>query len=217
VDCCSVADALNYASLEILQTTYSSSNLNNGYFTWWPGTEPDPGYYAGRMFVCGNANIHLWQYIRTLSISSSAGGYSTPNGNQEYMEYHLATVQAYNYTGYHFTHWLYDGWLQITDNPIQIRMGDNHTLQANFAPDGTTYTTTINVYYTIGGSPYYITYQYSYNIELPYGSNYLDFTEGPIGGEFMEAYNYADSSTHYDSADTYWTGSGTSIDVLWTW
>jgi hypothetical protein len=79
------------------------------------------------------------------------------------------------------------------------------------------YTTTINVYYTIGGSPYYITYEYSYNIELPYGNNYLDFTDGPYGGEFMEAYNYADSSTHYDPSDTYWTGSGTSMDVLWTW
>ncbi|MCW4046408.1 MAG: hypothetical protein NWE99_02450 [Candidatus Bathyarchaeota archaeon] len=62
-----------------------------------------------------------------------------------------------------------------------------------------------------------LAYLQTLDVQLPYGSNYLDFTNGPIGGYFMEAYNHADSSTHYSSADTYWTGYGTSIDVLWTW
>jgi hypothetical protein len=213
-----IDDALNDASLLYLFSTYSSSPLNLGYTAWFQLSEyPDIGWWEdGQMHVLGNSGIHLVAHYNSLSISSSAGGYTTPTGNPEYLEQTIATVQAYNYSGYHFTGWLIDGWLQNTDNPIQICMGDDHTLQANFTPDGTTYTTTINVYYTWGGSPPG-THMYSYNIELPYGSNYLDFTNGPMGGYFMEAYNYADSSTHYSSADTYWTGAGTSIDVLWTW
>ncbi len=130
----------------------------------------------------------------------------------------IVTVTATPSAGYHFTNWLVDGSpYSINSTQIQVCMADDHTLQANFTPDGTTYTTTINVYYTWGGSPRYVTYHYSGNIELPYGSNYLDFTNGPEGGYFMQAYNYADSSTHYSPADTYWTGAGTTIDVLWTW
>jgi hypothetical protein len=78
------------------------------------------------------------------------------------------------------------------------------------------YDTTINVYYTWGGSPYYINYEYSYDIWLPYGTNYLNFEYGPYGGYFMVAYDWADFSSHDVAADTYWTDYGTSIDVLWS-
>jgi hypothetical protein len=150
-------------------------------------------------------------------VSSGTGGYTSLTGPQEYWEETIATVEAYNYQGYHFSGWLFDSYPIIGGPQLQVCMADDHTLQATFAQDGVTYTTTINVYYTWGGSPEYINYHYSYNTELPYGNNYLDFTNGPEGGYFMQAYNYADSSMHYDSADTYWTGDGTSIDVLWTW
>jgi hypothetical protein len=210
-----VAYALNHASLEIVGSTFTASKLYTGYHTYWPNSGGDD-YYDGRMVVCGDANIHLWDYMRTLSISSATGGYTTPTGTQEYMENSIV-ITAYPDTGsgYAFDYWIYDGWLHIYNNSTQVCMADDHTLAPVFVQN--TYTTTVNIYQTWGGSPLYINYQGSVNIQLPYGSNYLDFTNGPSGGYFMYAYNYADSSTHYSSADWYWTGTGTSIDVLWTW
>jgi hypothetical protein len=69
-----------------------------------------------------------------------------------------------------------------------------------------TYMTTVNVWVTYDGYYYYS--QGSYNIYEPAGSNYLDF-----GDNFIQAYNYYDSSGHYVNPDWYNLGTGTTIDV----
>ncbi len=209
-----ISQSIDDATVYALYTSYTSSVLSSGYTAWFQQTMvPDYGWWGpGQMHIIGDSSIHLVAHDNTLYISSTTGGYTTPAGAPEYIENSIVTVTAYPDTGsgYAFDHWIYDGWLNIYENPVQVCMSDDITLTPVFVQN--TYTTTINCYQTWGGSPDLITYMRSYNIQLPYGSNYLDF-----GGGFMSAYNYADSSTHYSSADWYWTGTGTSIDVLWTY
>ncbi|MCW4047876.1 MAG: hypothetical protein NWE99_10035 [Candidatus Bathyarchaeota archaeon] len=176
---------------------------------WYTGL-PD----AGRMVAFGDGNLYIGSGLRSLTVSCDPNQGSVNYASGAWFYNTPVWLTATPNYGYQLIYWLVDG-QQVYGSTICVTMNQDHTVQPIFteAP----YTTTINVYYTWGGSPYYITYQYSYNVQLPYGSNYLDFTNGPIGGYFMEAYNHADSSTHYSSADTYWTGYGTSIDVLWTW
>ncbi len=191
--------------------------LSSGYTAWYQQTMvPDYGWWGpGQMHIIGDSSIHLVAHDNTLYISSATGGYTTPAGAPEYMEDSTATVTAYPDTGsgYAFDHWILDGWYNAYENPIYIYMASDTTLTPVFVQN--TYTTTINWYQTWGGSPDLITFMGSTNIQLPYGSNYFDFTGW--NGYFMWAYNYADSSMHYSSADWYWTGTGNSIDVLWTY
>ncbi|MCW3996277.1 MAG: hypothetical protein NWE98_09070 [Candidatus Bathyarchaeota archaeon] len=69
-----------------------------------------------------------------------------------------------------------------------------------------TYSTTVNVWVTYDGYYYYP--WDTYYIYEPAGSNYLDF-----GYDFIQAYNYYDSSWHYSNPDWYNLGTGTTIDV----
>jgi hypothetical protein len=139
-----VADALNDASMLYLFTTYSSSPLNLGYHAYCTDGPYGPDWYAGQMHVLGSRYIHLGAHYNTLSISSSAGGYTTPTGIQEYPENTVATVQAFSSPGYDFSGWLIDGWLQTSVNPLQIYIADDHTLYASFTPWQATHSLTVD-------------------------------------------------------------------------
>ena len=136
-----IADSLNYASIQYLGTDFPSSLLNGGYYTYYP---PPMGWRSGQMRVLGASYLHLVAYYNTLSMSSN--GYGSTDPTQDYMENSIATVQAYPDSGYDFDYWLYDGWLQLWQNPVQICMADPHTLTAYFTPSQETHSLTVDGY-----------------------------------------------------------------------
>ncbi len=190
-------------------------NQNFGQSVWNTGITTSGG--VGHMVCYGDGNLWIGSALRTLTVNyDSSKGYVNYFGNGAFFYNTPVELTAVPNSGYQVTYWLKDGQQVFgSGSTLLVVMNGDHTVEPIFAQN--TYTTTVNVYQTWGGSPSLVSYQGSYNIQLPYGSNYLDFTNGPQGGYFMQAYNYADSSTHYSSADWYWTGTGTSISVLWTW
>ena len=241
-----VHDSLNIASAVFGVQSYDSTPLPlPGYWAWWPGGDmggiPMPRGWdqQGAMMVFGDSNIRLVpETVSAPSISGSSddntvqinvastdnylnnvaykinwgdgsgdtlynnNGNDYPSGQSEPFEYSYSSGGLYTITV----------WAESSTGV----WSSSNTLTINVGNDPT-YTTTINCYLTWGGDPDYANYMGSYTIQLPYGSNYLDFTNNPYGAYFMYAYDYADSSWHYSSADWYWTGDGTSIDVLWTY
>jgi hypothetical protein len=68
----------------------------------------------------------------TLTISSTSGGTTNPaTGSYSYVAGTNITVTASPSVGYKFSSWLLDG-ASKTDNPINVTMDANHTLQAIF-------------------------------------------------------------------------------------
>lgn len=70
--------------------------------------------------------------IYTLTIATTIGGTTEPApGSYEYDEGATAMVAAVPETGYYFNHWMLDGETR-TENPINIVMDKDYTLQAVF-------------------------------------------------------------------------------------
>lgn len=223
-----VRDALNLATIDFFQTTFTSSILNTGYNAWWPGGDfpyplNNPGWYPrgfpghendplNRMRVFGDGSmwvfqpkitlttnceasptfylngephyagdIHVWPEVYTftvsdipnyvfdhfsyhgywlgrpatvglyfdgelkayynwnptyytLSISSSGGGHTNPTGDQQYLSYSYAHVEAVADPGWVLDHWQL-GPNNMGSNPtIDVYMDAPHTLQAVFVP-----------------------------------------------------------------------------------
>ena len=238
-----VNQALNSATYTFQGCSFGDSYFCTGFYaTWWNlGTQP-----GCTMAVYGNGNIRLQQFSPPADVANPQSIYGPTEGsdNTQIGPFNAFATNPYgNSVKYQFS-WgdgsytttddyypdgqpatgIYHSWSSSGAYSVSFRAktqnsdwsGWSNAITVNIDPPPT-YSTTINVYQTWGGDPDYITYEYSYNIQLPYGSNYLDFANGPYGGYFMQAYNYADASMHYSSADWYWTDYGTSIDVLWTW
>jgi hypothetical protein len=126
--------ALNDASLQILDAPFTSSKLYDGWRVWWPNDDGHRGYQDCQMIVCGNANIHLWQYMRTLSISSSEGGYTDPAAWQGW-ECTCPRITAIPDSGYEFSGWTIDGNpTNDTNEILDIKTIDSHTVHADFSP-----------------------------------------------------------------------------------
>jgi hypothetical protein len=225
-----------------------SQNPLLGYTAYWPGGDwmgqghRDADYYdAGAMVVFGDSNVRLVpETVSAPSISGSSvgntaqinvksiDGYGNNVAYKVYWGENPGSYTLYDNNGNYYPHnetetfdntYSSSGLYTITVYAVSstgVWSGPN-SLTMNVGNDPT-YTTTINVYHTWGGDPNYINYMGSYDVQLPYGTTYFDFTEDPVGGGyFMYAYDYADQSMHYSPADWYWTGYGTSIDVLWTY
>ena len=85
----------------------------------------------------------------TLTITSTSGGTTNPTpGNNTYPEDTLVTVTATPFTDYVFDHWELDSESVGSDNPTNVTMNDDHTLEAVFTR--ITYTLTITT--TTGGT-----------------------------------------------------------------
>ncbi|MFB3890190.1 MAG: beta strand repeat-containing protein [Candidatus Bathyarchaeia archaeon] len=87
----------------------------------------------------------------TLTVSSDPGGYTAPEAG-EHQEPLGSTVPVWAYAnpGYTFSHWLLDGALWGSFNPINVAMDGNHAVHAVFAQTQTM--RTLNVSSTQGGS-----------------------------------------------------------------
>ncbi|MEM2971392.1 MAG: PQQ-binding-like beta-propeller repeat protein [Candidatus Bathyarchaeia archaeon] len=71
--------------------------------------------------------------LYSLKISTSAGGTTDPQpGTYLYPSETIVSVTAVPYANYIFNHWEIDGVLHSSENPINITMNTNHTLQATF-------------------------------------------------------------------------------------
>jgi hypothetical protein len=74
---------------------------------------------------------------RTLSISASSGGTTDPApGTYMYDYYSFANVSASAHSGYTFDGWILDGSIIVYENPINVTMDSDHTLDAYFSVSG---------------------------------------------------------------------------------
>ena len=73
----------------------------------------------------------------TLSITSTIEGSTSPaEGNYTYNSGTIVSVEALPEDGYVFDGWLLDGETNLTDNPTEVTMNGDHTLQAAFQSSG---------------------------------------------------------------------------------
>jgi hypothetical protein len=85
-----------------------------------------PATFTGATFE------YVWVPNYTLTISATAGGTTDPaTGSYSYVAGTNVTVTASPSAGYNFGRWLLDG-ASKTDNPINVTMDANHTLEAVF-------------------------------------------------------------------------------------
>jgi hypothetical protein len=91
----------------------------------------------------------------TLSISSSSGGHTEPSGQQQYLSYTYAHVQAVPDPGYVLDYWLLDGQNAGNSPSIDVYMNNHHSLQAFF--------TTAPSYWFVSSIDSYGGYVYSPN------------------------------------------------------
>ena len=69
----------------------------------------------------------------TLTITSTTGGATNPSpGTYSYEEGTVVSVEANPDTGYMFDWWLMDGGHAVVNNPLCVKMNENHTLHAVF-------------------------------------------------------------------------------------
>jgi len=85
-------------------------------------TTPRTGHTVNLMFLA----------TYTLSISCSAGGTTSPSGDQTVLEGTIITVTAIANTGYLFVGWTLDGADVGVANPIAVTMESNHGIIASF-------------------------------------------------------------------------------------
>jgi|GEM_PF-1596224 len=79
--------------------------------------------------------VILQTHTTFLQISTTTGGETNPpSGSHAYLVGEVTSVSAIPYKNYIFDHWLLDGTNIGSNNPIEILMDTNHTLNAIFTP-----------------------------------------------------------------------------------
>jgi len=153
--------------------------------------------------------VAYYSHKKYLTISAGAGGNTTPSpGVHEYLEFSQVPVTANAGSGYDFDHWLLDGG-SYTQNPINVNMDSNHTLQAVFVQEPFDLTVNVlNQYSETGYIPLYIDDQYVGTTGYTYpvtAGNHKIYVESPFFGgsayHFFQHYYY-DSTYNYDNPMT---------------
>jgi hypothetical protein len=156
----SINSALNQASQMIFNSDFGGTKLHTNFTAIWGEL---PHYANCNMTVYGNGNIHLKTYVpnyQTLTILPLYwGGYTTPyTGTYYRSQGTYATVTAYPTGGdSSFGNWYLDNEYVGSNNPINVYMDGDHTLQAEFwwssgPPDN--YTLSIEAYVWDFGETY---------------------------------------------------------------
>jgi hypothetical protein len=90
--------------------------------------------YTYEIFTSSTLNMHIG---KTLSISASSGGNADPDpGTHTYDYGESVLVTASAYSGYTFDGWILDGSIIVDENPINVTMDSDHTLDAYFSVSG---------------------------------------------------------------------------------
>jgi hypothetical protein len=160
-----------------------------------------------------------------LTVSSGSGGSTSLSSGDHYYTPQKVAVTAYPDNYYVFDYWLYDS-AQVYDNPINVPMSNDHTLQANFRlanPHWVTVNAYNQYYYTgsyltvyVDGYPAgYTDGSGSFSISLPEGTHLIgvssyvdDYYDNYCHFAYPEwtthtlQYLYVDGNYYY-SSDTY--------------
>jgi hypothetical protein len=140
-----------------VQIRFRFRTVDNVYNTY-------PGFYVDDVNVTGIISI----LQRTLSISSTAGGHTEPNeGDHQYNDGTVVDVNAIPNPNYHFVNWtgtaVTAGKVANPNSPsTTVLMDANYTVQANFAIDQRSLTTSASSGGTVT-TPGIGTYWYDYN------------------------------------------------------
>jgi hypothetical protein len=153
--------------------------------------------------------------LYALNITTTAGGTTTPTpGIHIYSNGTDVSVAATKNTGYEFDHWKLDNVNVGTNNPYQVLMNQNHTLQALFVPSlsvsiipaGTTTITlgnSVSFSSTVtGGTPGY-SYQWYLDGSKVSGANSTSWTFDPAStGTYNVYLNVTDSRNRVAVSNT---------------
>jgi hypothetical protein len=123
----------------------------------------------------------------TLSVSSGSGGSTSLSSGDHYYTPQKVAVTAYPDNDYVFDYWLLDS-VSHSENPIDVPMSGDHTLQANFRSANPHWVTVnaYNQYYYVGSElPVYVDSQYagetdyygSFSVLLPEGTHLIAVAE----------------------------------------
>jgi hypothetical protein len=164
-------------TLTITTTTGGTTNPLPGTYTYTEGEDaqvtaiPEPNYefayweldgsYAGTdnpktvpMYDNHTLKAFFAVVTRTLTITTTAGGTTSPaSGTYVYANGSYASVTALPSANYMFDHWILDGYLAGSDNPINVLMDRDHTLHAVFSIINYTLTITTTTGGTTNPSP----------------------------------------------------------------
>jgi hypothetical protein len=115
------------------QTWYSDKDAGIPLRFVWEGWAVDGSSAFDHALQLIDTNVDLGPYTYCLTIKPTAGGTTDPlSGTYDYAAGSSLNVTAIPNLGYSFAYWLLDGIPAGSENPINILMGSNHTLQAVF-------------------------------------------------------------------------------------